>query len=364
MASLKAAVDGRSRANNFSLLRLLAALTVVYGHSFEVTRPAPGQVDLARLTLKETWSGELGVWVFFVISGFLIAKSWMERQDIVGFAAARILRLLPALLVMLCLVTFVLAPIFTSFSWPDYFEQRGTYRFLFWNGSLIKTVFTLPGVFAANPRVDVVNRSLWTLPVEARLYALVAAMGLLGLLRRRALFNLTALALSGCILAEPQWFGLIESRGMAGGDVLAVMFVAGAAAFVNRDWIPLSGALFIAAMGIAALFAGTVFYRPALAGVVAYGTLWLAYGAPALSIERWGDFSYGIYIYAYPLQQAVVSIWPETAPLALFGIAAFLSVCFGAASWHLVEAPCLALKSRRYSRPPVDHAAAAGAGPM
>ena len=363
MASLKAAVDGRPRANNFSLLRLLAALAVVYGHSFEVTRPAPGQVDLVWRALGETWSGELGVWVFFVISGFLIAKSWVERQDIVAFAAARFLRLLPALLVMLCLVTFVLAPTFTSLSWLDYLEQRGTYRFLFWNGSLLKTVFTLPGVFAANPRLDVVNRSLWTLPVEARLYGLIAVMGLMGLLRRRALFNLTALALSGCILAEPQWFGLTEPMGMAGGDALAVMFFVGAAAFVNRDWIPLSGILLIAVIGITALLAGTMVYRPALAGVVAYGTLWLAYGAPALSIERWGDFSYGIYIYAYPLQQALVAMWPETTPLALFGIAASLSVCFGATSWHWVEAPCLALKSRRFSRAPVDQAAAAGAGP-
>lgn len=361
MASLKAAVDGRSRANNFSLLRLLAALAVVYGHGFEVTHPAPGQVDLVWRALGETWSGELGVWVFFVISGFLIAKSWIERQDIVGFAAARLLRLLPALLVMLCLVTFVLAPIFTSLSWPDYFEQRGTYRFLFWNGSLLKTVYALPGVFGANPEADVVNKSLWTLPIEARLYGLVAVMGLAGLLRRRAFFNLAALALAGAILAEPQWFGL---KGMASADVLAVMFIAGAAAFVNRDWIPLSGLLLVAAMGIAALFAGTAFYRPALAGVAAYGTLWLAYGAPAFSIERWGDFSYGIYIYAYPLQQAVVALWPDATPLALFGIAAPLSACFGAASWHWVEVPCLELKNRRFSRPSVDHAAAAGAGPI
>ncbi|MGH7125038.1 MAG: acyltransferase family protein [Stellaceae bacterium] len=347
MAALKAAVDERSRANNFSLLRLLAALTVVYGHSFEIARPASGQADLVWLALRETWSGELGVWVFFAISGFLIAKSWTERNDIVAFAGARLLRLLPALLVMLCLVTFVLAPIFTSLSSPDYFAHRGIYGFVLWNGSLLRTVYVLPGVFDANPQADVVNKSLWTLPIEARLYVLVALAGLVGLLRRRALFNLVALALGGVILAEPQWFGL---KDMAGASALAVVFILGAAAFINRDRIPLSGMLLVAGLGLTALLAGTALYRPALVGAVAYATLWLAYAVPAFNVERWGDFSYGIYIYAYPLQQAVVAIWPETTPLALFGVAGALSLCCAVASWHLIEAPCLALKSRRVVR--------------
>src|SRR6266567_1081757 len=245
MASLQAAIDAGGRANNFTLLRLLAALAVVYGHSFEIVRPGSGQSDLIALTLRETWSGEIGVWVFFVISGFLVTKSWTERQDVLAFAKARALRLLPALVVMLCLVAFVLGPLLTSSPLPTYFSERATYGFLFWNGTLLKTSYLLPGLFETNPAA-IANKSLWTLPLEARLYVLLGAAGLVGLLGRRGLFNALALGLGVLIAAKPQWFPL---NGV-GGDSLALMFLVGAALFVNRDWIPLSASVLAAGIAL------------------------------------------------------------------------------------------------------------------
>ena len=342
MASLQVALDARGRANNFTLLRLVAALAVVYGHSFEIARPAPGQADLIALTLRETWAGEMGVWIFFVISGFLVTKSWTERQDIVAFAKARALRLFPALLTMLVLLVLVLGPALSALSPAAYFRAPGTYGFLIWNGSLAKTVYDLPGLFETNPYPAIVNKSLWTLPLEARLYVCLAVMGLAGLLRRRALFNAAALALAALISVRPDWFPL---NGVTGSS-LALMFLAGAAAFVNRDWIPLSAGILVAGIALGALLMGTPLFRLALAADVAYATLWLAYGAPPFAIDRWGDFSYGIYIYAYPLQQALVATVPGITPLGLFGVAGLISIGFGAASWHWIEAPCLALKHR------------------
>jgi peptidoglycan/LPS O-acetylase OafA/YrhL len=342
MVSLQVALDARGRANNFTLLRLVAALAVVYGHSFEIAWPAPGQADLIALTLRETWAGEIGVWIFFVISGFLVTKSWTERRDIVAFAKARALRLFPALLTMLALLVFMLGPVFSALPWTAYFRAPDTYGYLVWNGSLVKTVYVLPGVFETNPYPAIVNKSLWTLPLEARLYILLAAAGLIGLLRRRAAFNAATLAGGALIAAEPQWFPL---NGVSGAS-LALMFLAGSAAFVNRDWIPLSASVLAAGIALAALLMGTPLFRPALAGIVAYATLWLAYGAPSRPIDRWGDASYGVYIYAFPIQQALVAMVPEITPLSLFGLAGALSVGLGAASWHWIEAPCLALKHR------------------
>jgi peptidoglycan/LPS O-acetylase OafA/YrhL len=340
MASLQVALEARGRANNFTLLRLVAALTVIYGHSFEIARPAPGQADLIALTLRETWAGEIGVWIFFVISGFLVTKSWTDRQDIVAFTKARALRLFPALLTMLALLVLVLGPVCSALPWTAYFRAPGTYGFLVWNGSLVKTVYVLPGVFQTNPYPAIVNKSLWTLPLEARLYILLAAAGLIGLLRRRAAFNAATLALGALIAAEPQWFPLNS----VGGDSLVLMFLVGATLFVNRDWIPLSAGVLAAGIALGALLMATPLFRPALAGIVA--TLWLAYGAPSHPIDRWGDASYGVYIYAYPIQQALVAIVPEITPLSLFGLAGALSVGLGAASWRWIEAPCLALKHR------------------
>src|SRR5437762_1937042 len=261
MASLQVALDARGRANNFTLLRLVAALAVVYGHSFEIARPAPGQADLIALTLRETWAGEMGVWIFFVISGFLVTKSWTERPDVVAFAKARALRLFPALIVMLCLVAFVLGSALTLLPWATYFRSPGTYGFLIWNGSLAKTAYFLPGLFESNPYPAIVNKSLWTLPLEVRLYILLAAAGLIRLLRQRALFNASALGLGVLIATKPQWFPL---NGV-GGDSLALMFLVGAALFVNRDWIPRSAGVLAAGIALGALLMGTPLYRPALA---------------------------------------------------------------------------------------------------
>ena len=63
----------QDRRNNFDVLRLLAASLVLFSHSYALTASTEPFADVSGWTL-----GEVGVVMFFAMSGFLIAKSWNE----------------------------------------------------------------------------------------------------------------------------------------------------------------------------------------------------------------------------------------------------------------------------------------------
>ena len=187
-------IAGRSLAecvesgrDNILQLRLLAALLVVLGHSFVlVGQDAVTSEPLHRL-LPRTYSHLVGVTIFFTISGFLITLSYQRRPDLLRFACARLLRLWPALAIVVGAWAFVLGPMLTALPLRDYFGQGdagGTvYRYFWTNISLVHIWTGLPGLFGANPMAHQANGSLWTIPYEAAMYVGVAAVGALRLLR-------------------------------------------------------------------------------------------------------------------------------------------------------------------------------------
>src|SRR5262245_26850553 len=178
------------RDNNFQLLRLLAAAFVVLFHSFALT---------GRWTQEPLWRiaselnfGALGVKIFFVISGFLVTQSWLARHSVVPFVAARALRIYPAL-VAATIVTIVLSGVSSSLSWAAFLSDPITIDYA-WRVALgWDMVYRLPGAFPTNPFPHDVNGSLWTLPIELRLYLGLLIAGVVGLLARR-LWWLAAMA--------------------------------------------------------------------------------------------------------------------------------------------------------------------------
>ena len=171
-----------SRDNVFDVLRLAAAMAVLLSHCYPLTgRDEP----FARVT-GETL-GDIGVSVFFAISGFLVARSWASQPELRPFAAKRALRLLPALVVCVWLLALVLGPITTTLSPGDYLTTPQTWIYPLRSSVLITFAGRLPGVFEHNPFPDAVDGSLWTLPLEACCYVMVAVLGALALLHRRAL---------------------------------------------------------------------------------------------------------------------------------------------------------------------------------
>ena len=163
------------RKNNMDLIRFVAASAVIYAHAFNlqnVNDPMEGVTGHS--------TGSIAVGIFFCLSGFLIAKSLCNRPSLLEFLLARCLRILPALIVVNIAVVLVAGAFLTELSPAAYFSNGRTWTFILWNSSLLKIQYDLPGVFL-NSYGGAVNGSLWTLPVEARMYGLVFAAGLVSL---------------------------------------------------------------------------------------------------------------------------------------------------------------------------------------
>lgn len=345
-----------SRSNVFDVLRLAAALAVLLSHCFALT----GRADPVGTATGATM-GELGVSVFFAISGYLVARSWAAQPALRAFAAKRALRLVPALVVAVWMTAFVLGPAVTALSLGTYLTDPQTWLYPLRSSLLITFDGRLPGVFEGNPLPAAVNGSLWTLPVEAVAYAVVAVLGLLALLARpRALIVLVAALLVA--LSPPVDLAAhlpSAAQGTAAGANsrivihLLVIFALGAALFAARARVRLSWWLALA-LGLAWVASWKTAWWPVLAACfIGYAVLVLAYRLPRrlIVLARPGDVSYGMYVYAFPVQQTVVLGAPHIAPAGLAAITVPLTYGLALASWRLIEAPALALKRRLIHNP-------------
>ena len=334
------------RDNNVQLLRLIAAAAVLLFHCYALTDHWTDE-PLWRLA-HELNLGALGVQMFFFVSGFLVTQSWLARRHLGSFAAARALRIYPALIAA-TLVSAALAA--WSSRWPaaQFWRDPRTLEYLAITPLGFDVRHYLPGAYAGNPRPGAVNGSLYTLPYELRLYVAVALAGVCGVLARR--WAVLALLAAGVALALawPQWPNVVFAGGTNENvDVLVLLFGLGALAYVWRDAIPLSLAGALAAILLVALDPGGLARGALFAPLLAYTMLTLAYH-PALrwsAFNRVGDYSYGLYVYAFPIQQTLVERIPGVLPLPLFALALPLTLALAIASWHALEQPALGLKSR------------------
>jgi peptidoglycan/LPS O-acetylase OafA/YrhL len=337
-----------TRENNFDFLRFFAAALVLFAHSYPLVGRR-GDEPLTLLTGYEK-GGSIAVGIFFVMSGYLITSSWLASSSPKSFLIKRALRIFPALIVAVLLSVFVIGPLVTHLTLGQYLAADGTWTYL--QNILLVTRYELPGVFIGNVYPDVVNGSLWTLPLEVLMYIGVMILGLTGFLTRRLIF------LPIAVLAVGHFWLLgklgIESYFIKNIFKLGLLYYSGSALFLYRDDIPWRG--WIAALLFAALVAtfrtdiGPLVYFIALP----YLVLYLAY-APLPLISRfgkYGDFSYGLYIYAFPFQQLTIYLFgPQVGVLGLTLIAFVPTLILAALSWHLIEAPAMKLK-RLFASPP------------
>jgi len=343
--------------NAFDFLRFVAAFAVLYSHSF------------ALLGLWEPFlvfgfpAANIGVYVFFVISGFLVCQSWDRDPNLARFAARRGLRLLPGLFIAVCFTVFVIGPLTTTLPVMQYFGAAGTWTYLLSNASLSVGQYALPGVFETNPYPAAVNGSLWTLRYEAILYITLAVIG--ATTRRRylrwaCLILLSLFALGWCVSkalgVDRYAIGLpfITHIGINFDWVYLALFgtffFAGSSLYVFRDSVQLSisAALVLA---LPCLFASNIFWATLFLWLfLPYATLVFAYRAPAIlrRFGKRGDLSYGIYVYAFPVQQVTCYFAHKAGAgwFPAFAISSMATVILAGLSWHYVERPALDWKAR------------------
>jgi peptidoglycan/LPS O-acetylase OafA/YrhL len=334
MASLQDRFDPRS--NSFDVLRMLFALLVAVAHGISAHT---GWQPL----LGSSGIGDFGLDGFFVLSGFLVTRSWFRLESFPRFAWHRFLRIMPGFWVCLVVVAFVAAPVAAAMQGMSPLQAfTGTpsaWTYVLENAGLLIVHYDIAGILADLPKESSFNGSLWTLAFEAFCYAIVGVLGALGLLRRRPALVPAAAAVLLALTAmqEAGLPVLLNERVIR----LVLMFLLGAAAYLYADRIPLRGGLAAGAAGLfllsLALFDD---YRVLGAVPLAYLYLWAGASLPAMRMRT--DLSYGLYIYHWPLQQILMLTALAAAPTAVFvPVSIALAVLPAAASWYLVERPAL-----------------------
>jgi peptidoglycan/LPS O-acetylase OafA/YrhL len=323
-----AAARMRPHGNGFGGLRLALAGGIVAFHSVTLTHGGGDAMPLfaqaaARLILP----------AFFALSGFLVAGSLARAESLREFLLLRLIRLLPALSLVVAMTALVLGPLLTDLSWRDYFRDPllPDYFRNVWG----QPQYALPGLFLHNPRAGIVNGALWTIPLEAACYVVLAGSMLLSGLKQ-----LVPVAMA-CVL-------LVPGLGLPNQDFFA-SFALGVLLYRLGDRLirhPLLGLGAVAA----ALFVEYRFaYTPLVAVPLAYGVIWLG----CLRIPPWmtrADYSYGLYLCAYPLQQALVTAMPAQGWLGNLMTGWFLGLGAAMLLWHGVEAPILTRKHELIAR--------------
>lgn len=340
------------RDNNLNLIRMIAAAAVLVSHAFPIARGF-GVAEPLQATLGMTL-GTAAVCLFFAASGFLIAQSWDRSPGVGAFLAARALRIFPALAVVAVLTALVLGPLVTVLPVSAYFADPATGFYVMRNVTLVSLQYGLPGVFADHPYPAVINGSLWTLFHELTCYGLVFAAGIGGLLtggwRGGALIGagLAACALwlwtPGLHDEVPGW---VSAR-LGQLVPLAVPFMTGMALYLWRDRIPLGWPAGTALAALAWALRDTGLWLFAFNLALAYWTFLLAcrVGGAVRWYNRLGDYSYGVYIWAFPMQQLAVYLWGPMDPWTNIALASAPTLVLAVLSWHLVEKPALALRRR------------------
>lgn len=332
--------------NNFGILRLVLASLVIISHSFELIDGNRIREPLTRIfgTLSVA---ELAVAGFFIVSGYLVTQSYVGSRSNLSYISKRLLRIYPAFIAASLFCILLVGPLaganLAGLSITD------------WVRILIRMVTLqipkLSNIFEGQPYPSL-NGSMWTIAYEFRCYLVVMLLGTIGLIRRITIPSLAMLSWIGSVLTTPDWprpgfeaaFGNLHETLR-----LTVFFMTGASFFLYRDRIVYRAdyAVFAAVALAFSLFTDLT----AGAGVAIFGSyliFWFAFlpSTPRLNaVNSTTDISYGVYLYAWPVQMLAIRYFPAITPPALIVVAAASACALAFLSWMFVEHPALSLKS-------------------
>lgn len=329
--------------DNFDAIRLMAALVVLYGHSFALTGGIAPEIfgnPVSTIAVK----------VFFVISGYLVIESWRRDPSFVRYFLRRALRIFPGLVVVTLTTALLLGPLVTSLPMSEYFRSPQLLRYL--QNMFLRLSFELPGVFEHVAFPNAVNGSLWTLPVEFVMYV-VTPLILLG--GRAPKLRILVGCVLLCAMSVYASYAVRVGDGTHGHALIPALEVA-PYFLIGAAWrIVGPQKVFNAQVALFALFLMPLMPTGPVSEIALY--LALPYAILSFSLAqpayfswagRLGDFSYGVYIYAFPVQQTMSLIFhTEHRPYLNLALSLVPTLVLAALSWHFVEKRFLAFKPRR-----------------
>jgi len=347
------------------MIRLFMSLGVLYNHSFVLFNPG-GNSDWLNLVFKDFNSGEFAVSGFFLISGLLLSQSFHQTNGSLKFILKRIFRIFPALIACIIFTVFIVGALGTDLSLHEYYTSRGTFRY-FYNIFLNNDYFfySIPGSFENNFFPNVINGSLWTLPFELLCYISLFILLSFGYYLvfnsakplRKAILAGLALYFIFYIFSRPVLLDRIPKLFM-GGEIepyqqngplrLYLFFATGMALYFLRKYIPVNifllGSLLLL-LGLKNYLPGTIVAHSIEYLNVVYILLFWA-GLERLNKFNWKvDPSYGIYLYAWPVQQVFSRFFNLSAYAGLLATVPIV-VALGVLSFIFIERPSLNLAGR------------------
>jgi peptidoglycan/LPS O-acetylase OafA/YrhL len=343
------------KGNSLDFLRLALAFGVIVSHCYPIGGlPIEGIGKSLRVT---AW-GEVAVGGFFFLSGILITRSYLTCSSVSRYLWHRCLRILPGFWVCLLTTALVFGPaaaLMERHTLTDYFVAGagGPLTYVTRNSLLWIGQYGINDLLTAVPFPHAFNGSLWTLYSEFVCYIVMAILGATLILRRATLLVVGVAPI--LLILYASHYGLHRFpldflfytvlHGIDAYLVQAAYFFVGAATFLYRDRVPLNIVLFTIALIATAFGTSTAAAPFVLPFTFSYVLLWLAFRLPIRNAARYGDFSYGLYIYAFPVQQllALLAI-PGWGFLPYLLLSLVTTLLFAIASWHLVERRCLAFK--------------------
>lgn len=325
--------------NQFNFLRLFAAFLVFYGHGLIFLGHIPNTI----------LGHKLGVYIFFAISGYLISMSWDREPNIVSYFIKRALRIFPALVVVVSLSVLLLGPLLTTLPLKEYFANEHTIGYF--SNIILYVTYYLPGVFESLPVPNAVNGSLWSLPVEFLMYILVAVLGVF--FRGKMTFVapllfliLAYFTISWALVTED--FIVVYGINIKSIIYTSVYFWAGATIYhLNLKRFFSFESFVLVFLVLIFLYQWKQIFNVALLFFLPF--LVLCFGlskSQKLSFFNKADYSYGLYIYAFPVQQTLVFLFPQNGLLFHLSIGFFITLLLSALSWHYIEKPMLSLKPK------------------
>lgn len=329
--------------NSIGFIRLVLAIFVIVQHSYALL----GYADpLSKIGLISF--GALGVNGFFILSGFLITSSWLNSKRIINYVWRRILRIFPGFWVCLLVTALIVAPIIILLKGQSLNQHVVTQM----TGYIFKNLFLIInqpdiGNLTNNLGEKSLNGSLWTLSWEFLFYILLAIGGLSGALSKRKwlLIIFTIIYIICYWIDTCKCTIFLKFYTSSNVAILPYYFLVGSIGYLYKKHIPDSKIIFAMCIVLWLLDLKYNADYPLHPFFLLYILLWLTARFPIKSIERFGDFSYGLYIYHFVVIQAILILFNnQLQPLILLLIT--LPIAFGLAclSWNLIEKRCINFK--------------------
>lgn len=293
--------------NNFTLIRIILSILVIYGHSFPLTnKNVNSDIFIKFFHISPSVHA---VALFFFISGLLISKSFITKNQPISFILARFFRIIPALFISALFLAFIAGPLLTTLPLSDYFTNKDIYRFIYKN-LLMQTQFTLPGVFENLPYPSAITGSWWTIRYEVICYLFLLFIGMIGGFKNKHIATLICSTIIILILTNSTF---IQNNLSPLKEIyyLPFYFCTGCLFYIWSDKIQINFPVLIGLIGITILCRNTTIYTILFFLSTSVFILILAISETIKKIKIKHDISYGIYIYGFFVQQVLIFQFPN-----------------------------------------------------